>query len=210
MGGAPLAGFSHGAAGIAWALLKAADICNNPVYRDVAQQALAYERSLFVAGAGNWADLRSGAGDASPAGHAAAMHAWCHGAPGIGLARLAMLEQMDDAQVRDEIKLALHSTTAHGFGGGHCLCHGDLGNVDLLVKAATALKDEQWLAEARRLTGSILTDQAARGWRCGVPGGVETPGLMVGLAGIGYELLRLADPRAIPSILLLEPPQLVI
>ena len=207
MGGTPLAGFSHGAAGIAWALLKAADICNNPAYRTRAQQALAYERSLFVAGAGNWADLRSGAGDASPAGHAAAMHAWCHGAPGIGLARLAMLEQLDDTQVRDEIAIALHSTTAHGFGGGHCLCHGDLGNVDLLVKAATALGDDQWLAEARRLTGSILADQAARGWHCGVPGGVETPGLMVGLAGIGYELLRLAEPTQVPSILLLEAPR---
>ena len=55
------------------------------------------------------------------------------------------------------------------------------------------LGDEEWLATARRLTG-----------------GVETPGLMVGLAGIGYELLRLADPAVIPSILLLEPPPLVI
>jgi len=208
MGGAPLAGFSHGAAGIAWALLKAADICNNPTYRTVAQQALAYERSLFVAESDNWADLRSGAEDSAPTDHpAAAMHAWCHGAPGIGLARLAMLDQLDDAQIRGEIAVALHSTTAHGFGGGHCLCHGDLGNVELLVKAATTLGDEAWLATARRLTGSILAEQAARGWRCGVPGGVETPGLMVGLAGIGYELLRLADPRAIPSVLLLESPR---
>ncbi len=206
MGGTPLAGFSHGAAGIAWALLKAADIGHQPTYRDVAQQALTYERSLFVADLENWSDLRSAAEDAPTAEHAA-MHAWCHGAPGIGLARLAMLEQLDDPQVRDEIAIALHSTTMHGFGGGHCLCHGALGNVDLLVKAATALGDENWLAEARRLTGAILADQAIRGWRCGVPGGVETPGLMVGLAGIGYELLRLANPQMIPSVLLLEAPR---
>ena len=31
------------------------------------------------------------------------------------------------------------------------------------------------------------------GWICGVPSGVETPGLMTGLAGIGYGLLRLAN-----------------
>ncbi|CAN5852154.1 N/A [soil metagenome] len=208
MGGAPLAGFSHGAAGIAWALFKAAELCNNPTYHAVAQQALAYERSLFIAATGNWSDLRVAA-EATPADEpAASMHAWCHGAPGIGLARLAMLDQLADAQVQEEITIALHSTMAHGFGGGHCLCHGDLGNVELLVKAATALDADHWLAEARRLAGSILADQAAHGWRCGVPGGVETPGLMVGLAGIGYELLRIASPTQVPSVLLLEPPYL--
>ena len=41
---------------------------------------------------------------------------------------------------------------------------------------------------------------------CGVPSGVETPGLMTGLAGIGYGLLRLAEPRRTPSVLALEPP----
>ena len=38
------------------------------------------------------------------------------------------------------------------------------------------------------------------------PSGVETPGLMTGLAGIGYGLLRLAEPRRTPSVLALEPP----
>jgi hypothetical protein len=31
---------------------------------------------------------------------------------------------------------------------------------------------------------------------------------MVGLAGIGYGLLRLADPRRVPSVLVLAPPKL--
>jgi lantibiotic biosynthesis protein len=34
--------------------------------------------------------------------------------------------------------------------------------------------------------------------------GGETPGLMLGLAGIGYSYLRLCDP-AIPSILIVQP-----
>jgi lantibiotic modifying enzyme len=41
----------------------------------------------------------------------------------------------------------------------------------------------------------------------GVPLGVETPGFMVGLAGIGYQLLRLARPDEVPSALLLAPPR---
>ena len=42
------------------------------------------------------------------------------------------------------------------------------------------------------------------GWLCGVPLAVETPSLMVGLAGMGYQLLRLAAPERVPSVLLLE------
>jgi lantibiotic modifying enzyme len=40
----------------------------------------------------------------------------------------------------------------------------------------------------------------------GVPLNVETPGLLLGLAGIGYELLRLAEPERVPSLLTLAPP----
>jgi lantibiotic modifying enzyme len=45
-----------------------------------------------------------------------------------------------------------------------------------------------------------------QGWITGVPQGVETPGLMTGLAGIGYALLRLAAVEQVPSVLLLDPP----
>ena len=42
-------------------------------------------------------------------------------------------------------------------------------------------------------------------WPCGVPGGGETPNLMLGLAGIGYFYLRLYDPGRFRSVLLLRP-----
>ena len=208
MGGQPLAGFSHGAAGIAWALFTAADLCNNPHYRHMAEEALRYERSLFAPAVGNWIDLRS-ATDAAAGPHREDkfMHAWCHGAPGIGLARLALLPKLRDPLLRNEIEAALQSTAATGFGGGHCLCHGDLGNLELFIEAATVLGESAWLGKAQRQAGAILRTTTAIGWRCGVPGGVETPGLMTGLAGIGYQLLRLADPGTVPSLLLMEGPR---
>jgi len=52
----------------------------------------------------------------------------------------------------------------------------------------------------------ILESINDNGWVTGVPLGTETPGLMTGLAGIGYELLRLAAPEKVPSVLLIEPP----
>ena len=33
-----------------------------------------------------------------------------------------------------------------------------------------------------------------------------SPGLMTGLAGMGYALLRLAEPAHVPSVLMLAPP----
>ena len=202
MGGRALAGFSHGAAGIAWALLLAAQLTGESRCRAAGLDALRYERTLFDPVAQNWRDLR---GDPADGEHF--MHAWCHGAPGIGLARLALLPLLAGEELEPEIAAALASTRARGFSGGHSLCHGDFGNLDLLVAAATTLLRPDLLDEARRLAAGWLAAQPQTGWRCGVPGGVETPGLMVGIAGIGYELLRLADPAATPSVLMLEAPR---
>jgi lantibiotic modifying enzyme len=60
-----------------------------------------------------------------------------------------------------------------------------------------------------QVTGSLTARVESGRYWCGSPTGVETPGLMTGIAGIGYTLLRHAHPRAVPSVLLLaasEPP----
>ena len=62
------------------------------------------------------------------------------------------------------------------------------------------------VAEVGRVAASLVDNGERDGWLCGVPNGTTTPGLMPGLAGIGYNLLRLADPGRVPSILLVEPP----
>jgi len=60
----------------------------------------------------------------------------------------------------------------------------------------------------QRIAPMLLDSIETKSWISGVPHGVETPGLMVGLAGIGYALLRLAAPEQMPSVLLLVPPVL--
>src|SRR5262249_50049934 len=134
--------------------------------------------------------------------------AWCHGAPGIGLARLSVLPYLNDAATRAEINAALRTTLAQGFGGNHSLCHGDLGNLELLLQAGQTLNDQYWRDQTNRIAATILENINQNGWLCGIPLGVESPGLMTGLAGIGYELLRLAEPTRVPSVLVLEPPPL--
>ncbi|MGB7439551.1 MAG: type 2 lanthipeptide synthetase LanM family protein [Coleofasciculaceae cyanobacterium] len=205
----PLTGFSHGAAGIAWTLLELASLTGKRHFQTTAMAAMEYERSLFCPEVGNWPDLRDLTDQVLKGKDKQhiCMMAWCHGAPGIGLARLRCLPYLDDAKIRSEINTALKTTLAHGFGGNHSLCHGDLGNLELLLQASLTLNEPQWKTQVDRLSAIILESINQHGWLCGVPLGVETPGLMTGLAGIGYELLRLAEPKRVPSVLVLEPPQ---
>jgi lantibiotic modifying enzyme len=210
----PLGGFSHGAAGIAAALLQLAARTGEERFREVALRALAFDRSLFVPELGNWADLRvfpsrtPSSGNPSGGGQPAisSMVAWCHGAAGIGLARLATLDQLDDVRTREEIDDALNATTRFGFAINHSLCHGALGNAELLLTAARTLDRPRDHEALERATSEIVASLEANGPVTGVPLGVETPGFMTGLAGMGYELLRLAEPGKVPAALVLAPP----
>ncbi|MFU8871765.1 type 2 lanthipeptide synthetase LanM family protein [Micromonospora sp. SL4-19] len=188
--GVPLGGLAHGSAGIAAALAHAWEVTGDPAYADAAARALAYDRSLFRPADANWADLRR-------PGRCAVT--WCHGAPGIGLSRLLVRDAVgpDDA-LDTEIATAVATTLAVGFGRNHSLCHGDLGNLDLLLAAAP----QQAVAPA----AAVLRDGLAGGWRCANPTALASPELMTGLSGIGLALLRLAAPERVPSVLLLAPP----
>jgi type 2 lantibiotic biosynthesis protein LanM len=193
----PVAGFSHGAAGIAWALLALFARTREERFRTAARGGIAYERSLFCAEVGNWRDLRDPAQVRFPT-------AWCHGAPGIGLARLAAVSLLEeDDGICAEVATALQTTLATGFGCNHSLCHGDLGNLDLFLCSG----EPSWHDTANRLAGALLDRARQHGWRCGTPTEIESPGLMTGLAGIGYGLLRLAAPARVPSVLTLERPR---
>ena len=201
-----LAGISHGNAGIALALLRAGDITGEHSYATTAAAALDFEDTLFDPGRGNWVDARESDIDV-PLSEIPDMVAWCHGAPGIGLARLAGLEISRDSDMRSrslrDVGRAVRATTTHGPYGNVCACHGDLGNADFLLSAARVTGD----VLATKAVGERLKDvvQASR-LPSGVTGGLETPGFMTGTAGFGYQLLRAAAPERIPSVLALQPP----
>jgi lantibiotic modifying enzyme len=94
-----------------------------------------------------------------------------------------------------------------GLQGDFTLCHGRAGNAELLIYAAEARGDEAARAVALAV-GRQGTEAFRRNdlpWPCGVPGGGETPNLMLGLAGIGYFYLRLYDPVNVPSVLIVKP-----
>jgi len=206
----PLTGFSHGASGIAASLFTAGAMLNGGRYTETARAALHYERNTFDAERQNWPDYR--VLDAFPKiTEPPVMWSWCHGAPGIGLARLIALHHEDDAKsiasIHSELETAIASTVGAGFGSNDSICHGDLGNLELLIRARElglrGVWEHRLVSEAAR-----LVERIGRGdWRCGIPGYLETPGMMMGLAGIWYGLLRIGATERVPSLLSLETPR---
>jgi type 2 lantibiotic biosynthesis protein LanM len=208
---APLTGFSHGAAGIAYALCRLSQMTEQTRFVDLACEAIRYERSVYSPQEGNWPDLRSAEADASHlwTTRSPGRAFWCHGASGIALSRLGMLGQcqgLEGLEARREIETGCQTTVRMGFGRNLSLCHGDLGNLELLLTARRKLELAAWDEFISEALQSILTEIEAGTWRCGHPKGVESVGLMTGLAGIGLGLLRTAFPGRVPSVLLLEPP----
>ena len=205
----PLTGMSHGASGIALALLATGRLLDHVPFGHAAIRALCYERSCFDPIRANWPDYRVLPGR-DHNGSLAWMWAWCHGAPGIGLVRLDALGSSDDPELARDLAAALGSTARFGFGSNDSLCHGDLGNLELFVRAHELGYRGEWEDALAGHSSRLVTRVQKGHWRCGVPGGVETPGLMTGLAGIGYGLLRIAAPERVPSLLALEPPRVTI
>jgi lantibiotic modifying enzyme len=177
-------------------------VTGQATYANAALRAITHERSHFSRQLGNWEDLRQ----SSQERNARYMVAWCHGACGIGMSRLRLREQIDDPGIEEDLTAALETTYRRGFGSNHSLCHGDMGCLDLLLQASRRLPDLVWKERLAERTAQTLASAEQGGWRCGVPLDVETPGLMDGLAGIGYGFLRLAEPDQVPAVTILERP----
>ena len=210
-----LLGFSHGAGGIAWALLELAHVTGEARYAATAQAALRYERRWYSPEHGSWPDFRA----ALPPGTPTHPLVWCHGGAGIGLSRLRILELLpDDAGVRAELGAALERAAV--FEGSAARRRPVPGvpwppapwGVPALSGCLAACAERFDDAELRAFVASTaraLVERYPRTrtpWPCGVMDAGETPSMMTGTAGIGYAFLRAHDPAAVPSVLVMAPP----
>ena len=184
-----LCGYAHGAAGIGHALFELSRATGEARFRDGCERAFDYERAWFERCGGGWPDLRGIARAAGWDVPAPVRGWWCHGAPGIALSRLRV-RHPDAAPALELTRAAAANLLATD---DFSLCHGAAGVGDVLLYAGeTALARE---------IGEL--GMAAGDFACGVPDG-QTPGLFLGLAGIGLFYLRLADP-SIATPLIVEP-----
>jgi lantibiotic modifying enzyme len=206
-----LCGFAHGAAGVAAALVELWNATGDERYREAAEQGFRYERRWFDPERGNWPDLRR----PDWRGKDAAFRAdWCHGAVGIGLSRLRAWELSGCETCAAEAAAAVRATVRtlreeRPERADWSLCHGTAGRLEFLLEAR-GLPETGEPAGIAGVAGEIARRAIERHhgedepWPSGVRGGAETPGLMLGLAGIGHLFLRLHDAAATPSVLLLR------
>ncbi|MET9696728.1 type 2 lanthipeptide synthetase LanM family protein [Streptomyces sp. NPDC006529] len=196
-------GFAQGDAGIGWALLRYA--------------AAEAERGPGATGAARAeAYARTGAALLRPALDAALSRpadlGWHSGLAGTALAAADALARAGRPVPQAELTwcAALLSDPAEGGPsteaaefGDLSLGHGTLGSLELL----SVLAGQGHAGAATALThraGQVLGRLEDHGHRCGTPDHVPSPGLLTGLSGIGYALLRLGFPETVPSVLLLH------
>ena len=199
----PLTGYAHGASGIADALLRLTAVTGDQRFHDAAMQGFEYETKVFNPSAQNWPDYRV----ATHSGITRFANQWCHGAPGICLARLQALQQHDTPALRNDADVALATTQAYGVGKVDDLCCGNFGRVDILLTAGLQLGHNDLYDAAQSLGSTLVRNARERGSYRLLDSSfsdVFLPGLFKGLAGIGYGLLRLAEPPRVPSILSLD------
>jgi type 2 lantibiotic biosynthesis protein LanM len=122
------------------------------------------------------------------------------------LAQFSLAPFLNSAELRARLAAALETCLPRASGRDHSLERGAAGCLELLLQAQRLLDARRWRLQLRRFSAALLASAREHGWRCGTPRAVETPGLLRGLAGIGWQLLRLAEPERVPSVLLLEPP----
>jgi class II lanthipeptide synthase len=204
VGVAAISGFGHGAAGIAYALVRLFERTGEKHFLAAAEEACEFERSIYDRKAKTWFDPRF----KRLLEHAA----WCHGAPGIALGRVASLAAMPSEAVRSDIQESLANTCSLPIYPLDDLCCGNFGRVEILHIAGQRLGQPQFLDASYSLRTEVLRRAAISGFLFGSAKQQDhakrtlklQPSLFRGLSGAGYTLLRMMEPDLLPSILLLE------
>ncbi|GIJ73715.1 type 2 lanthipeptide synthetase LanM family protein [Virgisporangium ochraceum] len=192
-----IGGLAHGATGISWALARLAAVTGDARAREVAAMGFDYEETLYEPGIGGWRDLRTP--DVTVA-------AWCHGAGGIGVVAADLMRTGfgDGDRWRDVLRRAGEACRSHGTGWNHTICHGDLGAWEVMRLALDGGVGPDGV-NVPGLSAFVLSGLEKYGPVSGFARDVFTPGLLPGLGGVAYQLLRMHPDSDLPSVMLPDP-----
>ncbi len=198
-----LGGYAHGSAGIAYILNKVRKEFpdKEELLSPMIGKLLIHDRSFFDESIQGWIDGRS-VNEKYDGG------SWCHGSAGIALSRLLLSQSgINDDLLLKEIDIAYKSILRNGIGGNQSVCHGDMGNLEVLY-AIGKFSDNYALTSLVEDKLSIIGNQLMKGYisKGGDDGYVGLYNLFLGKAGVGYQFLRFAKWEECPSILCPEYP----
>lgn len=196
----PVAGVSHGIAGIAYALFRLADATGETRFRDAALESIEYERERYSPERQNWPDLRLLTDSDFVPG-------WCSGRAGIGLTRLEMSVLDDDESLRADARRALRGFEPRTLHRRDHPCCGNAGRVEFLFRAGRTLDRPDYRERARELAhGVVRRTESGESGRFTVPWQTSrwyNPTFFTGEPGVAYTLLRVTNPD-LPCVLLWE------
>lgn len=184
-------GYAHGICGIEEALVSVYEKYPDTRIKDMLLNTRKYVEKQFNKEVGNWRtmmDMRE------------VSNAWCHGAPGILYSRVRLLHILGkDKGYEKDVKYAIRSILKKGLGNHVCYCHGDIGNLEVLQYAA----EQQQNQELIQLCKNTYAKMAHSFEQYITKNQVLSYGMMMGITGVGYSLLRRISKK-VPSILWLE------
>jgi class II lanthipeptide synthase len=210
--GYQLTGMANGASGIGFALTELHRLTGDDRFRTGALRAFDGERKWFDLERERWRDpSRHRLRDKPSAKHGNPLTSWCYGTSGTAMSCLAAYKHFDDADCRSDA-VAGFQVTRKAIGlalesgpEDFSLCHGLAGLAEALISACKHNLQEnggdgQLVHDVARLGIEKYSNERSS-WPGGTAG--KTPGLMLGLAGIGHFYLRLHQSQVSSPILVI-------
>jgi lantibiotic modifying enzyme len=183
------AGLAHGQAGVALAFLRWAEAAGDVRFRAAAEALIQKDFEIIES------SPRNAIGD--PLG-------WCRGSLGVAMAALGAHEPVTDLFDTTWKKGVIQEIALAPPRRSLCLCHGALSQLEFLQLVSSQLNCEGLTTEAESWRRALLGRIVGGNWVANTAHTLELPGLMLGLAGTGYSLLREVLGKGIPSVLALE------
>jgi lantibiotic modifying enzyme len=190
---------SHGASGFGYAFALLAKVSGQKKFLAAFEESLKNENENFNHAVSNWFLLDKDAPLKKPPCQ------WCHGAVGIGIARMAISTQVapDLEGLEVDIKRALRGASLRGHYLNDSMCCGSLGHIELLRGASLFFNNPAFDIQAKTDFKKVIERAHRSGkYLLGPPGEIPL-GLFTGLAGIGYTALRHQETK-LPNILIWE------
>lgn len=177
-------GFLNGTSGILYTQLKVYSITGNKQFYDAAIEMLQDEDNHL---------------------ESITKHGLYNGLAGVGLARLGVLNIINDSGLKASQEKIINLLLTNPLGNSDHLCCGNMGRIHFLIEASKLLNRPELLKEARKMLWWLIQRQKQNAHYL-ITGGdskfISNPSFFQGLSGIGYEILRSINPNKVQSIFL--------
>ena len=134
-------------------------------------------------------------------------NSWASGNAGVSLGHLGMLSTLDSRVIRQQLDRSIAITQKHCLSDVDNLAWGNFGRIETLLIASQTLNRPELYDFVLQAATTLVRQAQLRGrFNLNSPSVATAynPSFFHGTSGIGYQLLKIAYPHLLPSILLWE------